>query len=43
MHSGIHASFPGEIHVRANYSGGESHLQQANVIQDWGNDVQVKY
>jgi hypothetical protein len=43
MHSGIHASFPGAIYGRANYSGDESHLQQANVIQDWGNDVQVKY
>ena len=43
MHSGIHASFPGAIYRKANYSGDESHLQQANFIQDWGNDVQVKY
>ncbi len=43
MHSGIHASFPGAIYGRTNYSGDESHPQQANVIQDWGNDVQVKH
>jgi hypothetical protein len=39
----VYASFPGAIYGRANYSGDESHLQQANVIQDWGNDVQVNY
>ena len=43
LHSGIHASFLDTIYGRANYSSDESHLQQANVIQDWGNDMQVKY
>ncbi len=43
MHSGLYASFLGIIHGRANYSSDESHLQQANVIQDWGNDMQVEY
>ncbi len=41
MHPAINASFLGTIYGRANYSSDESHLQQANVIQDWGNDIQV--
>ena len=39
----VYASVLGTIYGRTNYSSDESHLQQANVIQDWGNDVQVIY
>ncbi len=41
MHSVIHEAFLSAIHVRSNNFSDESHLQQANVIQEWSNDMQV--
>ena len=42
MHSGVYATFATSIYGRAYHPSYESHLQQTNVIQKWGNDMQVK-
>ncbi len=38
----VYAAFLDTIYERANYYSHESHLQQANIVQEWGNDMQVK-
>jgi hypothetical protein len=41
LHSVIHEAFLAAIHGRSNNFSDESHIQQANVIKEGSNDIQI--